>query len=348
MSISRINILISCSVFGLAVSVSAQTIVYTGRHYLKKGRSWPEIREFDLATGRDLQLTATSRTHWSPWCAPDHRSILFLTSSDKGLYRFDRITKREDLLLTLDEVPFNIIGAIDQSKIIVESTNGTIQIIDTSTKATIRRISGGNPALSPNRAMLAWQTPGDTLLHPEQKIHVLPFGINNAGQLDLGEGSSPAFTPDSSNIVFVRFDEPNHRLDLVRHDLVSKSQSVQATAAPDIYRVYGLTLSTSGSTFVLAACCGDHGSDLYWWLLPDQTWSLIDQNLDPWGGWSRNGLLIYATDGHQLRPLDANRNVWVGDIRLFDSNTGKIRTIVQGTSYNSGPRWCTDDTKSRP
>ncbi|MGI9074427.1 MAG: hypothetical protein ACR2JB_24645 [Bryobacteraceae bacterium] len=66
----------------LAVSlpVAAQMFVYSGREYLKVGRSWSQIREMSLATGRQAQLTATPHDHWRPWCSPDGRSILFTPS----------------------------------------------------------------------------------------------------------------------------------------------------------------------------------------------------------------------------------------------------------------------------
>jgi hypothetical protein len=69
-------------------------------------------------------------------------------------------------------------------------------------------------------------------------------------------------------------------------------------------------------------------------------WSIVDENLHSWGGWSPDGRLIYATDGRDLRPLDAQRNVWVSDIKLLDQHGGKTSTVVSGVSLNEDPCWC--------
>jgi len=75
-------------------------------------------------------------------------------------------------------------------------------------------------------------------------------------------------------------------------------------------------------------------------MISNEDWSPIEENLGPWGGWSRNGWLIYSTDGRDLRQLDAKRTVWGSDIKIFDQQTGQTRPVVSGISMNEEPRWC--------
>jgi hypothetical protein len=334
---------ISCFVFSL--SLQAQTFVYAGREYLKAGRSWTQIREFDLSSGRKVQLTSTPWDHYNPWCAPDGRSILFTSGTSgplgaKGLYRFDRTTKEETPLLILDQALYSVVAAIDRSRIVVQEYGGIIDILDLNAKKKVRQIRGVNVALAFDRRWMAWQTPVDTVLHPEQRSHVLISGIDGTGQLDLGEGAVPVFLPGNETLMFVRSGQDAKHLDVVRYNLASKQKEVRNTEADWLGEPYALTVSPGGSTILLSACCGRYGTAVYWRLGSTQKWGLVDDNLHGWGGWSQGGLLVYATDGRDLRPLDANRSVWVGDIKLFDSASGQVRTIVQGIGQNQDPCWC--------
>src|SRR4051794_23528271 len=82
----------------------AQTFVYSGREYLKQGRSWFQIRQMDLVTGRRGQLTSGEHDHFHPWCSPDNHSILFTPDSlggEKRLSIFDRQFRTERLVARL-------------------------------------------------------------------------------------------------------------------------------------------------------------------------------------------------------------------------------------------------------
>lgn len=340
---------LSAAFFVLTLCSSAQDIVYSGREYLKVGRSWAQIREINLTTNQRLQLTASPRNHWHPWCAPDGRSVFFSSSSENGkefLYRFDRFTKQEKASVGLNQKLFRITEAISNSRVIVEEYGGIIEIIDIRTNDKIRTLSGVHPALSPNHTLLAWQTPVDRVMHKEQRSHILMAGVDGSGQLDLGEGNTPVFESDGKALTFVR--SQGERLDLVRYNIESQQQEIQSTTAEDADPFddpYGLTISPDRTAIVLSRCCGRYGSAVFWRLTPQRRWEMIDDNLGAWGGWSQNGLMVYATDGRDLRPLDPKRGVWVGDVRLFDSLTGSTRTIVQGISQNEEPRWCTSASR---
>ena len=340
---SRLNI----AFLVLSLSLGAQNLVYSGREYLKVGRSWAQIRELNVATKQSVQLTTEPRSHWRPWCAPDGRSVLFTAGPENRkefLYRFDRLTKQESVAVSLDQALFRVSDAIDSARVMIEEYGGIIEIVDLGTNRKIRKIHGVNPVLSPNHTLMAWQTPVDKITHPEQRSHVLISGVDGGGQLDLGEGETPVFRSDNKTIIFVRFHEKDQRLDVVRHDITTQRDDIATTTA-EFSDPYDLTISPNGTAILLSACCGRYGSAVYWRLTPDQHWRALDDNLGDWGGWSSNGLLVYATDGRDLRPLKPNGSVWVGDIRLFDSQTGLSRTIVQGISQNQQPRWCDDVPK---
>src|SRR6266700_2949292 len=96
-----------------SLPAAAQTFIYSGREYLQQGQSWGQIREVDLATNRRIQLTTSARHHWKPWCTPDNKFILFTTGAiDKTLCRFDRLTKRETAVMTLDQDIFAVSAAL--------------------------------------------------------------------------------------------------------------------------------------------------------------------------------------------------------------------------------------------
>jgi hypothetical protein len=189
---------LSTAFFVLALCSSAQQIVYSGREYLKVGRSWAQIRELNITTNQRRQLTVSQRNHWHPWCAPDGRSVFFTSSSENGeetLYRFDRHTKQEDASVVLDQKLFRITDAISNSRVIVEEYGGIIEIIDIRANSKIRKLSGVHPVLSADRNVLAWQTAVDRVMHREQRSHILVSGVDGSGQLDLGEGNTPVFEP---------------------------------------------------------------------------------------------------------------------------------------------------------
>ena len=138
------------------------------RQYLHHGQSWAQIREMDLATGRRIQLTTSARHHWKPWCSPDNKSILFTTGSpDKALYRFDRVTKRETPVMTLEQDFFAVSAALSNSRVVIQEYGGIIEIIDIAAARRIRRFSGINPVVSSDRKLLAWETRRD----PFSKVH---------------------------------------------------------------------------------------------------------------------------------------------------------------------------------
>ena len=340
---------LSIALFFLSLSSSAQNLVYSGREYLKVGRSWAQIRELDVATNKRVQVTTSPHNHWHPWCAPDGKSILFTSSPENGketLYRFDRLTKHESLSVALDQTLFRVADAIDSSRVVVEEYGGIIEIVDIARNTKIRKISGEHPVLSPNHTLMAWQTPVDKVMHREQRSHILISALDGTSQLDLGEGNTPVFLPDTKTLMFIR--PRDQRLDLVRYSIESQRQEVNTTRADlndPFDDPYDLTISPDGTTIVFSACCGRYGSAVYWRLMSDQTWKTVDDNLGGWGGGAPDGFLVYATDGRDLRHLDPNRGVWVGDIRLFDSRTGLTRTIVQGISQNQEPRWCRNGSR---
>ena len=338
---------VSITLSVLTLALSGQDLVYSGREYLKVGRSWPQIRELNLATNQRVQLTTSPRTHLRPWCAPDGRSVFFTSDPVNGqnvLYRFDRPTKQETVSIPLEQTLLQVADAVDSSQVVVEEYGGIIEILDVAKNRKIRKISGVHAALSPDHTLIAWQTPVDRVMNKEQRSHILIARVDGTGQSDLGEGNTPAFLPNSKSLVFVRYRDQN--LDLVRYDIESQRQEVTATRdneADPFEDPYGLTIGPDGTTIVLSSCCGRYGSALFWRLLPDQTWKLLDDNLGRWGGWSQGGLLVYDTDGRDLRQLEPNKSVWVSDIKLFDPATGLTRTILQGVSQNEEPRWCRSD-----
>lgn len=152
---------------------------------------------------------------------------------DKLLSRFDRVTKRETPLITLEQDLFRVVDALDRSNIVVQEYGGVIEVINVAKRRKIRRISGLNSVLAANRKRVAWQTPLDITSHPEQHSHVLLSDIDSHDQLDLGEGAAPVFLPDELTLLFVRVDDANHQLDVVRYNTRSKIQEAQATKSPE-------------------------------------------------------------------------------------------------------------------
>jgi Tol biopolymer transport system component len=322
----------------------AQTFVYSGREYFKVGRSWAQIREMNLATGQRIQLTDTPRDHWRPWCSPDGRSIFFTSSplgGDKTLARFDRTKKTETPLLKLEQDLSRVVDAVDGSNLVVQEYGGVIEFVDVAKRQKVRRLSGVNPVLSPDRTLLARQTIADALARPHPQSHVLLSKIDGESEIDLGAGAGPVFLPGGTDLLFARLDRESRKLEIVRFNLQSKTQTVQATTNSEYAsEVYDLGVSPDGSTILLATDGGRYGSAVYWQVTYSGVLKSIDDNLGSWGGWSGNGLLIYSTDGRDLRALDAKRGVWGSDIRLLDQLATKIRTVVSGTSMNLEPRWC--------
>jgi|GEM_PF-2356677 len=335
----------------LAQPAGSQTIVYSGRTYLKAGRSWAQIWQVDAQTGQRRQLTITRRDHQSPWCASGGRSILFTAGNRRVLYRFDRKTRRETLLAVLDRPLLQVIGTISRSQIMLQEDDGSIEIVDIDLNHKVRTMQGYAAVLAPNRRLVAWTTSG--AFPRGAPSHVMISDVNGSTPLDLGEGSAPAFTPDSLTLRFVRgktmaafsrTHDTNGPLYEVQYDIASQRQTTTASEASEIVEPYKLTISPDGVTTILSACCGGYGSPVYWRKTLDGGWSFVDGNLSDWGGWSQSGLLIYATDGHDLRPLDSRRSVWIGDIKLYDSRTSRVRTVVSGVSMNQEPRWCSDNS----
>jgi hypothetical protein len=317
--------------------LNAQTFVYSGRNYLKSGRSWPQIREADVSTGRTIQLTSTPRPHFLPWCAPDGNTILF-ASTGPFLHRFERRTKKEDRFVELSNELSGVVGAIDHSHIVLQEYGGQIEILNMDGGRITHKLEGIHAVLNTDRHLMAWETPSDRISHPEQKSHIMLGPPDDGQTTDLGEGAAPIFLRGGSTLLFVRTGDNEERLDLVYYNIDSKREEHRETKVPYVQQVYDLTVSLDESVVLLSGCCGRYGSAVYW-RLDGSEWTLLDDNLGPWSGW-HDGLLLYATDGRDLGSLDAMRNVWVGVIRVFDSRTAAIRTVVSGTSMNDAPRWC--------
>ena len=216
-----------------------------------------------------------------------------------------------------------------------------LEIIDIAAKRRKRRIRGVNAAIAPGGNLMAWQTPVDEMTHPDEHSHVLLSDVRRDSPLDLGEGTAPVFLPGGTQLSFVRLDPATQEFDVVVYDVRTQRQEVQHTRGVEFLRgVYDFSVSPDGSTRMLSTDGGRYGTAVYWRMTSNGDWTLVENNLDPWGGWSRNGWLIYATDGRDLRPLDASRTVWVGDIKLLDQRTGQTRTVVSGISMNQQPHWC--------
>ena len=131
--------------------------------------------------------------------------------------------------------------------------------------------------------------------------------------------------PDGITLMFVRRDNSNNQYDLVRYNTRTKSLDVQPTKNADVLgdNAYDLSISPDRLATVVSACCRRYGSANYWRLMNDVEWKLVGENLGPWGGWSPNGWLLYATDGRDLRKLDSNRSVSGSDIRVLISRPDK-------------------------
>jgi hypothetical protein len=59
-------------------SIHGQSFVYSGREYLKAGKSYQQIRTMDITTGKSTPLSKSARDHDIPWCTSDG-SIYFST-----------------------------------------------------------------------------------------------------------------------------------------------------------------------------------------------------------------------------------------------------------------------------
>jgi len=320
-----------------SLPAAAQIFIYSGREYLQQGQSWAQIREVDLATNRKTQLTTSARHHWKPWCSPDNKFVLFTTGAvDKTLYRFDRVTKLETPVITLEQDIFAVVGALSDSWVLVQEYGGMIEIIDITAAKSIRRFSGVNPVISSGRKLLAWETRVD----PFSKVqpHILLSNVHGNEPTDLGEGRAPVFASQTELLFFRGQSETS--IEIVRYNTDTQREQVRVVKAPEYGDVLDSTLSADGTTLVIATGGGRYGTAVYWRLTLSGEWTVVDDNLHEWGGWSRGRGLIYATDGRDLRPLDAKRNVWVGDIELMDQHTGKVQTIISGVSMNQNPRWC--------
>ncbi len=317
--------------------LQAQMFVYSGRQYLQQGPSWAQIREMDPATGRKIQLTTSAQHHWKPWCSADNKSILFTTGAlDKTLYRFDRATKRESVVITLGQDIYGIAGALGPSRVVIQEYGGIIEIIDVGAGTKIKSFSGTNPAVSLDQRLLAWQTRVD----PFSKVqpHILFSDVNSDAPTDIGEGRAPLFANGKELVFFRKRDEAS--MEIVRYNTDNRTEEVRVVKAAEYGEVEDSTLSPDGATFVIATDGGRYGTGVYWRLTPSGEWTNVDDNLHEWGGWTLDGRLIYATDGRDLRSLYAKRSVWVGDIKLFDARTGQVQTVISGVSMNQNPRWC--------
>ncbi len=329
------------------LAVWGQQIVYSGREYLKTGRSWFQIREVDSVTGRRIQITTSAKDHQKPWCAPDGRSLLF-TSGNIGNWRtlstFNRVTHAESRVIQLEGDLFQITGTVGVNQIAVEEYGGIIEIIDLARKIKVRRLEGVRAAISPDRQFLAWETRTDILASPRQVSHVMLSRLNGADPLDLGEGAAPAFLRDGKTLLFARLDFAEPSVTLVRYDLRTANTQQQITREAEFIFGVSLTVSPDGTTAILGGDTGGHGSGEYWRLSKDFTWVAFDENLDTWGGWSPDGRLVYSTDGHYaLRDLDSKRTVWSSDVKVFDSRGNSVRTLVSGISQNADANWCLAD-----
>lgn len=331
------GILLTCA----SQIASGQWIVYSGREYLQKGRSWFQLRQFDPATGRREQLTTTPADHRTPWCTPDGRSILFTEGAyadGKTLYRFDRATRSETRLFDLESALFSVAGSLDSGRIVLVEA-GVIEIFDLASRSRVRRIDGSHVAISPDRQLLAWQTNTDLLALPRQSPHILLSHADGAGVVDLGEGEAPVFADGGRTLLYAQLNFQNSTVTLIRLDPATAMSSKQGPFASEFIRGVSLTVDPAGSSVIMAAGVGGNGSAVYWRLSPDSGWVDVDDNLASWGGWL-NSRLVYSTSGHTLRNLDAQRTVWTGDIRIFDAASNSVRTLVSGISLNLTPAWC--------
>jgi hypothetical protein len=194
----------------------------------------------DLSTGRRTQLTTTARHHHRPWCGPDNKSVLFTTGAlDKTLYRFDRVTKRETPVMTLEREFYAVSASLSDSRVLVQEYGGIIEIIDINSGKSIRRFSGVNPVVSADRKLLAWQTNNPDPFS-EFQPHILFSDLNAEAGTDIGEGRTPVFASDSE-LLFLR--QPNDTLtEIVRYNTRSRIEQVSVAKGFEYGRVLDSTL----------------------------------------------------------------------------------------------------------
>jgi hypothetical protein len=314
-------------------SVQCQTFVYSGREYLKVGTSYSQIRLMDLKSGKQAQLSKSSKDHEIPWCTSDG-SIFFTTYSEKAIYRLDRSTNKESRVMGIAQYLRAFIGELDDQQVVVQEVGEDfeIEILDLKTARSIKRFAGVSPSISPDHKSIAY----------ESSSHVYVIDVLNGNVLDIGEGATPAFFPTGNKIAYTKPQISNDvsQIEIVIYDLKtgSKDSNVFAASEKVFQRFYDLTIAPDELTMILSVGSGGHGSGVYY-LLGSGKATIIDEQLGRWSGWASSGLLLYDTE-RALRSLDAGRQVWTNDIKVFDFHTGKVRTIIKGISVNLDPSWC--------
>lgn len=229
-----------------------------------------------------------------------------------------------------------MVGALSDSWVLVQEYGGILEIIDVAAAKSIRRFSGVNPVVSSDRKLLAWETRVDSF--SKVQPHILVWNANRNEPTDLGEGRAPVFASQTELLFFRQQSETS--TEVVRYNTDTQREQVRVVKAPEYGDVLDSTLSPDGTTLVISTDGGRYGTAVYWRLISSGEWTVVDDNLHEWGGWSRDGRLIYSTNGRDLRGLDSKRSVWVGDIKLLDQHTGNVQTIISGVSMNQNPRWC--------
>lgn len=122
-----------------AVSLHAQTFVYSGREYKRVGRSYGQLRTMDLKTGTQTQLTTSDRDHNTPWCSPDGSYILFTVPDEQWIFKFDRRTKTESREIPLTEELFAFVGMLESNRLLVQHRGGILEVLDLKTNRSVRK-----------------------------------------------------------------------------------------------------------------------------------------------------------------------------------------------------------------
>jgi Tol biopolymer transport system component len=321
-----------------------QTFVYSGREYLKTGKSYPQIRMMDIPTGKSAQLSKSARDHAIPWCTSDG-SIYFTSYDEKAIYRLDRDSGNESKVMPIARDISAFIGELDDRRIVVQEVGHDfeIEILDLKAGRSIRIFDGVSASISPDHKAIAYQYPP---LDSDVASHVYVAEIESGKILDLGKGATPAFFPTGGKLAYTLPPQNTNltQIKTIIYDLKTGSKDSRIFSAKDeIFSWFtNLTIAPDGLTMILGNASGGHGSDVYY-LLRSGTATIIDQYLQGWAGWSANGLLLYATE-EEIRALDSHRQVWVNDIKAFDFHTGKARTLIKGISANIAPCWCTSSS----